>query len=155
MKKTTIFICVLILLLPIFVYGCNDSGQGDITSYDITCELDKNTLNGVETVNFINTSDTTIKQLKFNLFGNAFRKDAKYLPISAQYMDKAYPHGASYGDMQINDAFVEGNKANFSIGGVDKNILVIDLNREIFPDERVSVKIDFTLNLANVIARTG
>ena len=155
MKKTTILICALVLLLPIFTFGCKDNGQGDITTYDITCELDGHTLNGVETVNFINTSNTTVKQLKFNLFANAFRKDAIYSPISAQYVDKSYPHGLSYGDMQINDAFVENNKANFNIGGVDKNILTIDLNKEVFPDECISVKIDFTLNLANVIARTG
>ncbi len=155
MKKTTVFICALILLFPIFSYGCKDSEQGNITSYQINCELDGHTLRGVETVNFVNTSNNTVNQLKFNLFGNAFRKNATYSPISAQYIDKAYPHGISYGNMQINDAFVENKKADFSIGGIDANVLIIDLNKEVFPDERVCVKIDFTLNLANVIARTG
>ena len=155
MKKTAIFICVLVLLFPVLFAGCKESDNANLTSYDIMAELDGYTLKGVETVNFINNSNNTISQLKFNLFGNAFRKGATYSPISAQYMDKAYPNGISYGNMQIDGAFVGSKSADFVIGGVDENVLIIDLDRELFPDERVVVKIEFTLNIANVIARTG
>ena len=41
------------------------------------------------------------------------------------------------------------------MGGIDQNILTVKLKDELFPNERVSVSIDFTLNLANVVARTG
>ena len=155
MRKTTIFICTFVLLFCTVICGCNDNGQGQTTSYEINCELDGYTLIGSETVEFKNTSNNVISQLKFNLFGNAFRKDAIYSPISTQYLDKAYPNGASYGNMHIKNTYLGDKKVDFTIGGVDENILIVDLNKELFPDEKVSVRIDFTLSIANVIARTG
>ncbi len=155
MKKSAVFICVLLLLFPAFTYGCKKIEQGQNVSYEINCELDGHILTGSEKVNFTNTSNNVLKELKFNLFGNAFRKDAIYSPISAQYVDKAYPNGLSYGSMQIHKTFIGNNESEFTISGIDKNILIIRLNNELFPDEEISVKIEFTLNLANVIARTG
>ncbi len=155
MKKTAILICTIVLLFSTIVCGCSNSANGQTTFYDITCELDGQTLKGSETVEFTNTSNNVIDQLRFNLFGNAFRKGAIYSPISAQYMDKSYPNGVSYGSMQIEKVCIGDKNADFNIGGIDENILVIDLGKEIFPDEKVCVTIDFTLNLANVIARTG
>ena len=155
MKKITVLICSFILLFVTFAFGCNEKEQSFNVSYEIAVELDGHTLRGSESVDFTNTSNNVISELKFNLFGNAFRKGALYSPISAQYMDKAYPNGVSYGNMQIENAFVSNKQADFSIGGVDENVLIVKLDKELFPDEKVSVKIDFTLNLANIIARTG
>ncbi len=155
MKRTTVFICTFILLFVTFAFGCGENNQSQSISYEITLELDGHTLKGSEKVNFTNTSNNVVNELKFNLFGNAFRKGALYSPISAQYMDKAYPNGASYGNMLIEKVFIGDKKAEFTIGGVDENVLIVKLDKELFPDEKVSVNIDFTLNLANVIARTG
>lgn len=155
MKRTTVLICTFLLFFTSFAFGCDKNEQSQKVSYEIAVELDGYTLRGSERIDFTNTSNNVISELKFNLFGNAFRKGALYSPISAQYMDKAYPHGVSYGNMQIENTLVENKKAEFSIGGIDENVLIIELGKELFPDEKVSVKIDFTLNLANVIARTG
>lgn len=39
--------------------------------------------------------------------------------------------------------------------GEDQNILEVNLNKEIFPEESVTIFIEYTITLANVIARTG
>ena len=155
MKKTAVFICTFLLLFSFVICGCEGREQSQAISYDIVAELDGNKLIASETVNFTNTSNNVISELKFNIFGNAFRKGALYSPISTQYMDKAYPNGVDYGSMQIQNAFIDDKKADFTIAGIDENVLIINLNKELFPDEKVCVKIDFNLNLANVIARTG
>lgn len=156
MKKTS-FILSFILFLSVFAVfngGCNQSSR-QRTSYQIECTLSGNTLTGVETVEFFNFTDNTVSELKFNLYANAFRKGAKYSPIGAQYLSRAYPNGLSYGDVTISEVAIGKESVDFEVTGADKNILSVPLGREIFPDESVSVNVEYTINLANVIARTG
>lgn len=154
MKKICIFLCLIFVVSACAVSsGCK--GDTARSLYDITCTLDGNVLKGCQTVEFYNHSDNTVSELKFNLFANAFRKDAKYSPISAQYISKAYPNGINYGDMVINSVVDDDGEIEYTIGGEDQNVLCVPLGEEVFPEERATVTIDFTVNLANVIARTG
>lgn len=141
-------------------FGCACEGDGcgksrSRTSYDIDCELTGDVLSGSETVDFYNDSDNSFSELKFNIYGNAFRKGAKYSPISAQYLSQAYPNGINYGYMQITSVKDKDGDLEYEIGGVDENVLIVKLREEVFPEERVSTTIDFKLKLANVVARTG
>ncbi len=155
MKKIAIVLALLILALYVpLSAGCADKSDANL-NYDIECELNGNVLTGKEKVAFTNFTDNSFTSLKFNLFGNAFREDATFKPISAQYTSRAYPNGQSYGDMKINSVKVEGEGIKFEICGQDCNILSVPLKSELFPDESVEVEIEFTLTLANVIARTG
>ena len=45
--------------------------------------------------------------------------------------------------------------AEFSVGGEDENVLSVKLNREVFPQESIKIDLEYSVNLANVIARTG
>jgi len=155
MKKTA-FLLSIVLTLSFFAIftGCAEQ-KADRTSYDIVCEFSDNVLKGTETVEFYNDSETALKELKFNLFGNAFRKDAKYSPIATQYLSKAYPNGISYGSMTVESIKADGEDLEFSVCGLDQNILAVFLPVEVFPEERFTVVIEFTLELANVVARTG
>lgn len=161
MRKILPFLMLLVALFSVFGYGCDKKTER--TTYEITCELTGNLLTGTETVVFYNFTDNAFSELKFNLFGNAFRKDAAFSPVSRQYAAKAYPHGASYGEMSVSavrgktsergkDAFTE---LEFEICGQDLNVLSVKLPTEIFPRETVAITIDFSLTLADVIARTG
>ena len=155
MKKTALVLTILIALCACFnLYGCKKQNDSR-TTYNINCTLNKNVLSGMETVGFYNDTENSFTELKFNLFGNAYRKDAKYSPIAPEYTSRAYPNGINYGDMRINSVKCSGKDLEFSVGGEDQNILTVKLIEEVFPEERVNVSIDFTLNLANVIARTG
>lgn len=154
MKKTAFILSVILAFLIIpFLPACADGKT--VSEYNIECEYADGKLVGSETVTFFNSSETTVSELKFNLFGNAFRKGAKYAPIAAQYHNKCYPDGDSFGDVAINSVAIESEKTDFKIAGEDKNVLCVPLKNEVFPNERVTVDIDFTLTLANVIARTG
>ena len=125
------------------------------TQYKIDCEFDGESVIGTEEVIFYNATDNAFSELKFNLFANSFRKGAKFSPVSAQYYYSAYKWGESYGDTEITNVMVGGEKADYTIGGEDLNILIVPLNCEVFPNEQVSVTIDFKTNLAKVVARTG
>lgn len=156
MKKASLILAFILLLgaFSITNTGCTSLNKPR-SSYEINCSLSNNIVVGSEKVDFYNHTDNTVTQIKFNLYGNAFRNGAKYSPISAQYTNRAYPNGMSYGEVIINEVKVEGKTSNYEIGGEDKNILIIPLNKEIFPEERITIAIDFELSLADVIARTG
>ena len=112
-------------------------------------------LTGVETVVFYNDTDVTFSELKFNLYGNAFRKNALFSPISSQYIANAYPNGLSYGEMNILSVTENDKPVEFIVEGQDKNLLIVQLLSEVYPEETATLEIEFTIKLANVIARTG
>ena len=103
-KIITYFLTVSILISAIFFAGgCQSScaKNKNLTTYDITATLDGNTLTATQTVDFYNGYDTTFTELKFNLFGNAFRKGAKYNPIANEHLSQAYYDGQNFGGMEI------------------------------------------------------
>ncbi len=158
MRKISIILATLVAVLCVpFFSGCSCTPNAETrTSYQIECTFnDDYTLTGRETVTFYNHTENTVAELKFNLFGNAFRDGAKFSPISAQYQATAYPNGVNYGGMQVTSVSVGDVVTEVKIGGVDQNILIVPLPSEVFPNECASVTIEFTLKLANVIARTG
>lgn len=154
MKKTAIFLSLILSLCTLFI-ATSCSKRVKTSSYEITAELDGSVLTGSENVTFYNSSDTAIEYLKFNLYPNAFRENAKYSPILSQYKTVAYPDGASYGDMQINSVTYNGENLSREICGQDQNVLKVYLQSILYPEESVTVTIDFTVNIANVISRTG
>lgn len=154
MRKFRLILAILLLFCALPFAGCK-GGESDRTLYQIVAEFDGKKLCGKQTVSVYNDTETALDELKFNLFANAFRKDAKYSPVAGQHTAQSYYDGVSYGDTAINSVKSENVDLEFEIGGQDMNVLIIKLNEEIFPEERVEIFIDFTVNLANVVARTG
>lgn len=154
-KRICALLSIIICLVSVVCFTSCTHKQGNLSSYDIDISISGKEVIGSETFNYYNDTETSIKELKFNLFGNAFRKEAIYPPINLSHTAKAYPYGINYGDMCIEKVSANKKDLTFEICGVDKNILLVQLESEIFPEERVSVDIVFRLNLAKVIARTG
>lgn len=154
MKK---FIAILVtvcaaLLCASFAACSQDNGK--MTSYDIFCIYDDETatLTGTMNIEYYNNTENEISDLKFNLYGNAFRENSAFPPVSATYSAKAYYAGESYGSMTVEN--VE-NCAGWSIGGEDENILVVNLLTPIYPEDTVVLTVNYILVLAKVNHRTG
>jgi len=122
--------------------------------YEITAEYspENKTLAGTVKVTFENTTDNELSVLKFQLYPNAYRKDALYQSISTAYSTSAYYKGESYGEMVISS--VNGSK-NWEVMGEDENILYAYLERSLFPGDKVVLDIGFMTKLAEVNHRTG
>ncbi len=153
-KLLAIFFAIIAFCTLFSGYGCSKDDQNR-TSYQIDCELNGNVLTASQTVNFYNHTENAFSKIKFNLFANAFREGASFSPISSQYSSRAYPNGVSYGDIQITLVKVGEKEASFSIGGEDKNILIVDLENQVFPAESVCIYLEYKVTLASVVARTG
>ena len=110
------------------------------------------TLEATMTADIVNTSDTAWEALPFALHPNAYREGAANPPVSALYAPAAYYDGQSYGGIEVTR--VEGARA-FRVTGEDENILEAELSSPLYPDERVTLTMDFTVTLAKINHRLG
>ncbi|MBQ0099497.1 MAG: M1 family metallopeptidase, partial [Firmicutes bacterium] len=155
MKKIASIICALCFLtISIFCFSCRTSSS-DRSSYNIDCTFDGESISGTEKVTFYNSTENAFSELKFNLFMNAYREGAKYSPISESDKATCYYAGSSYGNIEIVSVKSGRENLEFSICGEDENILSVKLLNEVFPNESVSVDIEFKVQFPKVISRTG
>lgn len=155
MKKTIIILTAAAAALVALPFSaCKKSSGKTISEYVIsaTYNAEEGTLSGTEDFTFYNSTNNEITDLQFNLWGNAFRQDAAFKPVSDALSSKAYYDGASYGGESVEK--VEGC-ASWEIGGDDQNILNVVLNSPVYPEQTVKVSITYTLDLAKVNHRTG
>ena len=154
MKKFLSLLIAVCAIISVTAISACKKKESDKTCYDIFAVYDaaESTLTGTVKLDFYNDTENEIVDLKFNMYGNAFREGAKYAPVSDTYKSKAYYAGESYGGMEITN--VE-NCAGWNVGGEDENILSVTLQNSVFPEETVSVTISYTLRLAKINHRTG
>lgn len=155
LKKCLAFVLIFLCGFcgTLFLSGCKKTAKVH-TRYEITAEYspESRTLTGTAKVHFENCGNEEISVLKFQIYPNAYRKDALYKPVSTAYADSAYYAGESWGEMSISS--VHGSK-NWEIMGEDKNILYVFLERSLFPGDKVVLDIGFLTKLAQVNHRTG
>lgn len=139
-------------LLPLT--ACKKTQEQELSKYVVTASYneEEKTLDGVVDFTYYNNTDNEISDLRFNLWGNAYRKGATYRPVCESDAAKAYYAGNSYGGESVEK--VE-NCAGWEICGEDENILSVTLNQPVFPDQTANIKITYTLSLANINHRTG
>lgn len=151
------FICVLLILCTaaaaVAFCACGKK-RTPVSEYDIFVIYDEKaqTVTGTVDFDFYNDAENELSDLKFNLYGNAFREGATYSPVSKTYETKAYYAGKCYGGMEITN--VE-NCGGWDVAGEDENILIVNLIEPVYPEQRVQIKISYTLTLAKVNHRTG
>lgn len=154
MKKLSLTLVLALVIGFIVPATACAKKKAECNYYDIsiTYSETENTISGTVDFEYLNTTENEISELKFNLFGNAFREGATYSPVSKTYESRAYYDGLSYGEMTVTN--VE-NCAEWKIAGEDENVLCVTLENAVYPDERAQIKITYTLKLAKVNHRTG
>ncbi len=154
MKKFFVCLSALCLLVMIFPLAACREEVKTYTRYEIIAEYvpETRTLTGTEKIVFENATEGELSTLKFNLYPNAYRKEALYRPVSKTFEGAAYYAGESYGEMVISS--VNGGKS-WEVRGEDENILCVELERSLFPGDSVVLDIGFMTKLAAVNHRTG
>ncbi len=155
MKKALGWILIIVcMLFSLQGFAACKKTQNGHTRYEIIAEYspENRTLAGAVKVTFENPTNNELSVLKFQLYPNAYRKNALYSPVSTAYANSAYYNGESYGEMVISS--VNGAK-NWEVMGDDENILYVFLERSLYPQEKVVLDIGFMTKLAEVNHRTG
>lgn len=145
----------IVVFLPVF-NSCAKKSYANL-SYDMTIEYseENNLINAVEKVTFVNKTQTSYKELYFNLYPKAYRKDSLYKPVSSDYERLFFYNGESYGDIVVSSVRQKGKNAEYHLTGKDENILAVKLNDELYYGDKVTLEISFTVNLPKVVHRLG
>lgn len=154
MKRIFAIIITAAVLLSLIPFAACANGERTLSFYDVCATYDEQEkkLTGTVEFTYYNDTENQIYDLKFNLWGNAYRQNAEYRPISEAYQAKAYYHGDSYGGMTVEN--VE-NCSGWEVGGEDENILTVNLLTPVYPQDTAKIVISYTLALADVNHRTG
>ncbi|MCM1289869.1 MAG: M1 family metallopeptidase [Corallococcus sp.] len=163
MKKRILcltLVAVLIASAVVFA-ACNgnplDNASKNADNYTIVCAFDDGAkvLTAVQTVETVNRSENSLNAIKFHLYANAYREDAKISVVPTGYESSAYYHGKNWGDITIDGVKINGEPAAFTIEGEDADILCVPTAKEWFPDDKATVEITYTVKLANLRHRLG
>ncbi len=154
MKKIICFTLIACTAVTALTFTACKKKEIKSSEYEIfaTYDSESRTLHGTMNFTYYNDTDNEISDLKFNLYGNAFREDAKYKPVSQSYTQSAYYSGASYGSMKVES--VE-NCSGWNVGGEDENLLTVTLLSPVYPEENAKITVSYALELALVNHRTG
>lgn len=102
MKRLSIVFALVVaaLCVPLFT-ACAGGQKGTKYTIDAVYDDQARTLTAEMTLDFCNDTDNALTELRFHLFGNAYRQGAKYEPIAVQNRYKAYYDGINYGSMTV------------------------------------------------------
>ncbi len=162
MKKFARTFCACVAAICVcFLSGCSVSRElkkasKGLSSYNISATLTSDmNLSGSEQVKFVNNTPTILSTVCFNLYGRAFREDAKIKPYNSLNQGRCFVDGLDYGDMGVTRVMVNGSAANFRLVGEDDNALEVELGTELEPEDSICIDICFDLSLANCTHRLG
>lgn len=155
MKKIScVVLFILAIFLPVFLFGCSEK-ICNVNEYTILADYDDENqiLYCNQTVGYTNNSDNSLEEICFFLYANSFKN--RETVVSKAYIEKAYPNGESYGNIEFESVSLKnGENANYEISDLG-NILTVELDRCLFPDEKIEINMVYVINLANVNHRLG
>ena len=154
MKKLAVLLFIMCISISAVACTLNiEKNAENLTSYtaELVYDHQNHSLQGEMIVNYLNTSQTTLNEVKFNLYANAFRDGSKQSVISLAKYEECYYNGFSFGKINI----ISTNKLNFSVGGTDQNVLTVELSQPLLPTKRAEICINFEITLPNISHRFG
>ena len=155
MKKILV---LLICCISVFVlFGCDKQQKAEYNTYtmEIVYNDFEKSLLGTESVLYVNNSDSVLDFVCFHLYPTAFRQGSNQSVVSLNEYKSCYYNGASYGDIRIDNVYIENQTSDFEICGEDENILKVYLKQSLQPQQNVLIEIDFFVKLPNINHRFG
>lgn len=139
--KNCLILQILIIIVTVFISsGCTtvqNITQEHRVSYDINATFDdKNyTLTGSVAVDYTHSGENTLTYIAMHLYANAYQNQGGVIEIEGVYVDQ--------------------KQVGFSLKGEDNVILCIPLSKELYPDEKVEIAINYTLRVPQIEGRFG
>lgn len=140
-----------------------------IANYDIRVELDheERKINGIEKLNWTNTSPDTISDLQFHLYLNAFKNNQSTFMVEGGsrigigrddseknlwgWVDIQYIADEDDNDLSDGMTYIHPDDDN----EMDQTVLKVPLKKPLLPGEEINLEIKFTSKFPRVLARTG
>ena len=162
-KVLSVLLSILMLCfcLPIFS-SCTNSESfiktlaKNKTEYNLNVDINCNNkiLDIKQSVKYINlTEQVALKSIYFHIYPKAFSEGVINKPVSNLNENKAYPNGVNYGE--VTKVEVNGEEVTLEYSNADKDILIVNLSKELMPKEKVNIYFEYSLKLPNIHHRYG
>lgn len=131
--------------------------SANLTNYEMDIDLDyeKKSFTAVEKVDYINSSDAILKQVKFHLYPKYFALGATDCVVSQTKVNNCYKNGMSYCEFNIKRLQVGDKDVGVVYEGEHDGILNVNLTNSLMPSERVNIIIEFQVEMPNCEHRFG
>ncbi len=152
MKKYISTLCVLIALISV-LSACNKkTAEAEVTRYeiDLTLDMENMTVTASQEVIYTNNTDTTLNEIVFHIYANAFSKNSP-IPVAERHYDNAYYNGESYGSISIKHLEVEGKTCNYT----EDNQLLRVPTLDLIIGESVTISMTYEIIIPCVKHRFG
>ncbi|MDD4796213.1 MAG: hypothetical protein PHO66_00400, partial [Eubacteriales bacterium] len=128
----------------------------DLTAYDLTMTIapQEEKASATLEVDYVNHEVQDMDGLHFLLYANSYASQ-EYRIFELDDMQRAYPNGFSPGGIDILSVQVEGQDAGYRLTGQQNHVLEVTLPGAVAPEERIRLRIDYTLNIPNCYGRFG
>jgi len=160
MKKILIFILCFTSIFSLF--GCKKKDDilalsKNLTEYNIDLNLDaKNkTATVKQKINYINSTNSILKNLKMHLYVQNFKQGATSSVIASTKLNVAYPNGMDYAEFEITRLLVNNKDTTIVYEGEHNAILSIDLFESLMPNDRSIIELEYNFKLPNCNHRFG
>jgi len=160
MKKIFVILLSCVLILPLTACKKKDDIfklSENLTSYEINLDLNTTTKTATanQTVNYVNNTNSILKTLKFHLYPQFFEQGATELVVPNTKVNNAYPNGMSYADFNVDRVNVDGTEKSVVYSGAHDDILCVELNSSVMPNEKTKISIEYSFTLPNCNHRFG
>lgn len=154
----TIFLSACVILLV----GCKKSDNLDkigknLTNYYISVDFDNanKTVAASQQVDYINSTDTVLKQVKFHVYPKYFELGATDKVVPQTKVNDCYKRGMSYCKFEFNSLKVAGKDVAVVLEGENDGILSVNLPNSLMPTECVKIEMQYNITLPNCEHRFG
>lgn len=160
MKKLFIF---LFSIFGIFCFcACKKkdnilSLSKNLTEYTISINLntDNKTANVNQQVDYINNTNSILKNLKFHIYAQNFKEGVTDTVVSSTNLNNAYPKGMSYSTFEITRITINNADVKYNLLNEYKDILSVDLPNSLMPNNRINISMEYNFKLPNCYHRFG
>ena len=152
---------MLLLLMPlVFLVGCSkndiNSISKDLDTYTMNITYnDDHTIDVTQTIDYTNRTEDSLDSIMLHLYPRSFRKDSTSSVVSSLNYSKCYYNGATYGDIEISSLTVDNNAEDIIFAGSDDDILDIQLENSLSPDNNIKISMTYTVTIPNINHRFG
>jgi len=103
---------------------------------------------------YVNNTGIDLDKIYLHIYPNAFSKE-EYAPFEKSEFKEAYPNGFNEGYIDIKNILSSGEKLNYNIEGDKNDILEINLDKKLKPNERISIDLKYNIKIPNCLGRFG
>lgn len=160
-KKICICLTMFVLIVSCFLSGCKkdfiSANSTNCDNYNLTINVDEenHTATVNQSVTYVNKTGTTLDNIYFHLYANAFSETAVNKPVSSVYQSKAYYNGFSEGKIEINNVSINNNNVSTEFVDDDKTLLKVLLSQNLNNKNKICINFDYVITIPNVNHRFG